>query len=359
MPTPNAYRVHSGDTRLLLDCGASSGGNAPDFGSVSACVVTHAHWDHCGGLVSLVESGVPLYATAATARFISSALQPAIKEDRARAIQDTIIAQKFHTPFEIDDLRITLLPSGHIEGAAMVRVEGDRSLLYTGDLCLHPLLSCEPIASFEPVDTVIVETTLTNYRVPEGDIATERDALTTLEGGLLVGRRIGDLQEARAVLDDADRPYVVHQNVDPAGIDQTEAAHRIAAGELVLVAGSLDHDTASWKLAEPLLPDPERRIILLNGVAQTGFGRKLIGSQRRSNIRVRTRNVRLRARVSALSLRQHPSREELAEWLGEAAQGSHVVLVHGPQTGQYALSRLLRKHGLKVTTPSDGAVIAL
>ena len=70
----NLYRVTSGDTVLLLECGLSIKRirQALSFGlaSVAGCLVTHCHMDHAKAAGDLLKAGVDVYTSAGTAKAI-------------------------------------------------------------------------------------------------------------------------------------------------------------------------------------------------------------------------------------------------------------------------------------------------
>ncbi len=104
--------------------------------------VSHAHSDHVGRHRETVLS-------AATSRLMRARLGASPCE-HVLALGETR---------ELRGVQFTLLPAGHIHGAAQLHLADERSsLLYTGDFSLRPGLSCEPIA-WRTADTLIMETT--------------------------------------------------------------------------------------------------------------------------------------------------------------------------------------------------------
>ncbi|MBN8248326.1 MAG: MBL fold metallo-hydrolase, partial [Verrucomicrobia bacterium] len=171
--------------------------------------VSHAHSDH----------------TAAHARVLFS--PPTQKLMRARVSgQRTEHVLEFgrrYTATEAGlaggDVRITLLPAGHILGSAMIRIEsGDTSLLYTGDFKLRPGLSaepCEPCAA----DVLIMETTYGRpmYAFPPTTDILERivhfcvESLDNDETPVLLGYSLGKSQEILSGLAGAGLPIALSE----------------------------------------------------------------------------------------------------------------------------------------------------
>ncbi len=164
--------------RLLLDCGMFQGKRAEanernsqlpfDAKSIDACVLSHAHMDHCGVLPVLTKSGYDgsIYCTSATRDLCSVMLrdsahiqesdatylnkrhelrgQPLIKPIYTEA--DVVkclphfVAYEYHRAFEpLPGVQVSFRDAGHILGSAEVIVDFEeqgqkRRLVFTGDL---------------------------------------------------------------------------------------------------------------------------------------------------------------------------------------------------------------------------------
>src|ERR1041385_1321995 len=116
--------------------------------AVPVSVVSHAHADHAA------KGSYKVYAT-----YNTSLLMKARYGDRA--------AGEFHTfsyreSFEINGVKVTFYPAGHMLGSAQVLLEfGGKTFLYTGDFKLQQDKSCEAF-EFVPADFLITETTYAN-----------------------------------------------------------------------------------------------------------------------------------------------------------------------------------------------------
>ncbi|HWC64842.1 MAG TPA: MBL fold metallo-hydrolase, partial [Thermoanaerobaculia bacterium] len=155
---------------------------------VEAAVVTHGHGDHARALPEV------LYATPETA---------AVLRARTGAAPATIEAA-FGAPVDLhrpgaSPARLTFFPSGHVLGSAGVLVEcrGER-LFCTGDVKLHPSLTCPP-AEIPECDTLVVESTfgLPVFRFPPVEalraaiVAHARTALAEDETPVFLGYALG------------------------------------------------------------------------------------------------------------------------------------------------------------------------
>lgn len=107
----------------LLDCGFGPEANAhfdPDWlEGAEAVFITHDHIDHIGGASYAVEAGVPIYATAQTAK----ALPPAAKVH--------LLPEQGRTT--IDGVNLTTGRNGHAMGGVWFHFDLGDGLFYSGD----------------------------------------------------------------------------------------------------------------------------------------------------------------------------------------------------------------------------------
>ncbi len=177
--------VESGDKRILLDCGRPMRGSRTEFpvepASVDAVVVSHAHQDHAGWLVDFFAGGFagPVLMSPATRAIVEVQIGESYRRrhDDARVAAvlakagpapirlqfmfDRLIATPFGNAFVLPgDAVVTLLPAGHLLGAASVLLHWHgRALFFTGDLGrsdspLYPNPTAAPVA-----DLIISEST--------------------------------------------------------------------------------------------------------------------------------------------------------------------------------------------------------
>ena len=192
--------IHLPELDLWLD---------PHF-AVPRGFVSHAHSDHVARHQVTLCS--PLTGTLIRARYGSGV-------KRQRSYEEW----PFGEPLRKDGWELTLLPSGHIPGAAMLhvrRLSDGATLLYTGDYKLSPNLSTEPCQLLQ-ADVLIMETTfgLPQYRFPASAVTLERMltfARETLAAGgipVLMGYSLGKAQEILCALAALDAPIMLHPSV--------------------------------------------------------------------------------------------------------------------------------------------------
>lgn len=163
--------VEGGRTSMLVDCGLFQGYkelrllNWKRFpvkaARIEAVALTHAHLDHIGWLPRLLREGFdgPVLCTAATRDLAKILLEDAAKIQESDARQANAGGYSKHNPAKplytlaeakgvlrrfkaaaprtwsaVGDLRVRFTPNGHILGSSMVEVQGDETVLFSGDL---------------------------------------------------------------------------------------------------------------------------------------------------------------------------------------------------------------------------------
>ena len=180
----SCYLYTVGETRLLIDAGtrpnALGEASLPDLGALrqvpSAVLITHAHSDHIGALPLLTRRfpGVPVYATAATARIALDMLKDAVKVqasqgaplyelgDVTRALVDVRTVTPLE-PFTLGEVEITAYPAGHLLGAVSYKLRTPYgSVFHTGDVSNVGGYTTEAAYLPEgegPCETVVCEST--------------------------------------------------------------------------------------------------------------------------------------------------------------------------------------------------------
>lgn len=196
--TGSKYLVTIGKRRLLVDCGLFQGlkmlrlrnwESLPfDPHQIDAVILTHAHIDHSGYLPLLVRQGFrgPVYCTAATADLCAILLPdsghlqeeeadyanrhgfskhapalPLYTEADARHSLKQLRPQAFNRDIDLGDgIRLRFSPAGHILGAACVQLhDGERSLVFSGDLGRLDSLILRPPAAIGAADYLVLEST--------------------------------------------------------------------------------------------------------------------------------------------------------------------------------------------------------
>lgn len=196
--TGSKYLLESKNVRILVDCGLFQGlkelrlRNRAEFpvdpASITAVVLTHAHLDHSGYLPLLVKNGFKgkIYCTNATQELCrillpdSGRLQqeeadyankkhfsrhkpalPLYTQADAEKSLGNLTPVDTNSQFQIkDSFFVKLIPSGHILGAAFVRISnGEKTITFSGDLGRYQDLVMRPPRDIQETDYLVVEST--------------------------------------------------------------------------------------------------------------------------------------------------------------------------------------------------------
>jgi putative mRNA 3-end processing factor len=186
--------------------------------SVDQVFLTHAHLDHSGMIPWLVgRSDASIITTAPTAGVSTILHRDSLKIARQdgfpepytdQAIEDVqqlYQLTRFGEETQVGPFSTTLHSAGHIPGAAMMRLEGKRTVLFTGDLYTRPQ---RLVGAGKPVscDILCIETTYAGREHPDRD-QTERDFVAFCQevadrGGITIAAAfaVGRAQELAMVL---------------------------------------------------------------------------------------------------------------------------------------------------------------
>lgn len=167
------------------------------------CVISHAHADHVG-------THSRTLATKTTLELLGTAGKPGS------------MPCQYQHPVDLGKLRIELLPSGHLPGAAQVLVEHDGlRILYTGDVYDGVQRFSRPLV-MTTCDVLLLEATYGSprHRFPPREEAADmlREVVTEAldDGGVplvLVEGSLGRAQEIIAELAPLGRPIVVSKSI--------------------------------------------------------------------------------------------------------------------------------------------------
>ncbi len=211
------------------------------WGPVDRAIVTHGHGDHlawgCRAYLT-AEPGVPV---------LRERLDPSAR----------IRGTPYGETVDIDGVRVSLHPAGHILGSAQIRVEHAGEVwAVSGDYKTEADPTCAP---FELVrcHTFVTESTfgLPVYRWPSSRSVTDeihawwRANQTAGKASLLFGYALGKAQRLVAGLDPATGPILTH-----GAVERMNAVYRRAGIALPPTTHASASDRSQWKRAIVIAP---------------------------------------------------------------------------------------------------------
>ena len=172
--------------------------------AVTHAVISHAHGDHA------VSGNQLVYCTTATQYF----MQHRYKKFAAAAFE----IKTYYEQFELNGVKISFYPAGHILGSAMVLMEykGVR-YLYTGDYKLENDVTCESIEFIE-ADVLITETTFADPTVSHPAADEEIKKLNHIENNIMLGAyALGKSQRLISLMNQhcPNKKILVHHSIIP------------------------------------------------------------------------------------------------------------------------------------------------
>ncbi|WP_295671848.1 MBL fold metallo-hydrolase [uncultured Mucilaginibacter sp.] len=171
---------------------------------VKNAVISHAHADHAK------SNNHTVYCTAATYAFMQ------LRYGKNAAVQSHIVA--YDQPFTIGNVKITLVPAGHMLGSAQVLMEYEGvEYLYTGDYKLQADNTCEPL-EWVKTDVLITESTFANPEITHPDPVNEIEKLNDIKINILLGAYgLGKSQRLISMINQyaPQKKILVHHKIAP------------------------------------------------------------------------------------------------------------------------------------------------
>lgn len=433
--TGSRYLIESGGRRILVDCGLFQGYKAlrernrrafpvaPD--SIDAIVLTHAHLDHSGYIPALVRDGFsgPVHATSGTAELCSVLLpdsghlleeeagfakkrgssrhqdpRPVYTAADAMRSLDSFRTHEFDERIDLgSDIQVTLVPAGHILGAAQLHVDVDGvAIHFTGDLgrTNDPLM--QPPRPLEAVDILVSESTYGNRDHPDLDPGNELGPVirrVAKRGGVViipafaVGRseslllhlsRLrtrGEIPDIPVFLNspmavNVSEMYRRHRDEHRVNAEEFASMYRLAkmvrtvdeskllnlrGGPMIIISasgmltgGRVLHHVAAYG------SDPKNAIILTG--YQAGGTRGAALAQGENHLRIYGRDIPINAEVVQLeSLSAHADAREILRWMRNTSRAPRMTYItHGEADAAEALRlRIKRELGRDVRVPDQ------
>ena len=217
----SALMIENGNESILIDYGLKVKEYPPKFplkaDNFQNILISHAHLDHIGSLPIFSSKKVKIYSVKPTKEIAKVVLEDNIKVLTEEGIfvpfnkydVEKIISKfrnvEYEKKYERGSFEFYFLNAGHILGSSMIKIESEKSILYTGDFKLFPTTlhnGCKKTKA----EILIMETTYWNKLHPERE-SLEKEFIESVEetldsGGivLLPSLAVGRTQEVIGIL---------------------------------------------------------------------------------------------------------------------------------------------------------------
>ncbi len=414
----NCFFLHEKGKYIMLDCGVKLGEvtEYPEIPEnmkqhIHDIVVTHAHMDHSGYLPHLFREGLRphVHGTKPTQDLISVLLADYARLSGGRpgyefsqkdvnAVLKNFRAHEYGEEFHAGHgFRAKLLNAGHILGSAMALVEGEKRVIYTGDISVRGTKLLDGCVRDLHCDTLIIESTYGNEELPSVKETMKRlvhEIKETLkEGGhvlipsFAVGRgqeillllesymRSGALPETkiyvegmigtgmkitrqnviyakeevqRRILMSADDPFRSEYFCTPKRKDRGDVMREPCI--IVSTSGMLTGGPVLGYLRR-MASNPKNKIIFMGYQAEGTLGRKILDGEK--EIEVDRKRVKLRMKVAEIRISGHSGKSELIQFVKGLKGLKKVVLIHGDDDALESMRDSLKK-SYEVIIPTRG-----
>lgn len=397
-----AVLVKSGNTRILLDYGVQLAEPEPLFPGhvaakdVDAVVLTHAHLDHTGAApLFMLNGGTRVYASEMTFQIADLLLRDFLKLSgyylpfEVLEVQELIrrgVRVDYGETVRVKDVELTFLDAGHIPGSLQVLVNGDKTLLYTGD---YSTIRTRLLRGAEPgprdVDAIVTESTYALEDHPERRelekkfVSSVRDVVEAGGVVLVPAFAVSRAQEIMCVLEahgfrksvaiDGMAVKVLDIFLENSkyvdGYELLHAASKHATritdrrkrkravkrpGVIISPAGMLKGGPAVFYMGK--IAEDERAAVFLVSFQIPGTpGARLLEEGR---FAVGDIDVKVKARVEQFKFSAHAGRKELREYLKRLEPGRKVFVIHGESEACEDLAGYASEIGHEAIVPERG-----
>jgi uncharacterized protein len=420
----NCVLVENGQDHLLLDCGVKIGKtdefplmSPQDIKRIKNIAITHTHLDHIGFLPYFFEKGgrAKIYSTKPTKDMTALLLADyhrilhTIRRKSAFSLKDINTVLAHMHPLEFDTLahaggmKFSLHKAGHILGSAMVRMQGKKTVLFTGDVNNRGTRLLDPAQAGIHAHTLIMEST---YGSKEDVIPSVKKASAELaesikrtldKGGfvLIPSFAVGRSQEILLTVDSYMRSGAIpkapiyvdgmilkankifRQNVlyarkeiqmrilasseDPfksPNFKEPKTKHKSEVFEepavIVSTSGMLSGGPILRYLSE-VAGDHNSTLMLVGYQAEGTTGRRLLDGEK--TIEIDGKRVDVRLNVENVSFSAHSDHQGLLQFAHSVKGLKKIFLIHGEEKKQGELASALKK--FEVVIPRNGETHAI
>jgi Cft2 family RNA processing exonuclease len=401
--------VQTEDCKVALDYGTkfeeSSSNQFPE--DFDAVIISHAHLDHSGQLLSLSKKNPVIVGSKITREVTIALLQDMVKVQsqnnynypyfphNANAVREQWWVRDY---VALPGMTIKLHPAGHVAGARMTSINSeDKNVLYTGDFCVHDseiLEGCNTEALPKKPDVFIAESTYGGkVRSPRNELVDEffRQMLAAMDrkGNILIPTfAFHRSQEMAKRIDEAMKKGVlprynvytisnlankitgyfnenkecftkkIQRQKQPFNYKHVKHLYRtsqIKEPAVVICTSGFGHAGASLHLLKDWAEDENNSVLLTSGYLPPDSPLKSAKEERK--FRNNGDEISVKAEIEQIELSGHADQLELVQMV-ETLKPKRTILVHGDIEQSQALSEEIEEL-TEVWIPEKGETIAI
>lgn len=411
-------------TKIIIDAGVKLGEHVElplisddELTDLTGIVISHAHLDHIGYLPHIYSRGYKghIYATKPTTELTNVLISDYIRISNPQDVTKEGIKQmmlkykavEYFEEFNINELKIKLIPAGHILGSAMVHIsDGKSSILYTGDINTYKTKLFDGTYLKDlAADTLIIEST---YGGKDNVFDLERDIVKDLmasikqtinNGGkvLIPSFAAGRAQEVLLLLDDhinsgvipkvpiyidgmINRAMRIHRHnviycrkelqsrilmsdYDPFRnknfhpVERKSTRNKVVTEDqsciIVTTSGMLTGGPVLFYLPK-LANNAANKIMMVGYQAQGTPGRAL--QENSKNFRINKEHIDVKMSVETYHISGHADRNGLETVIKKVSGLKKVFVVHGEKSRSESLREYVEKEGMEGILPQIGSI---
>ena len=395
--------------KVALDYGTtfeeSSSNQFPE--DFDAVIISHAHLDHSGQLLSLSKKNPVIVGSKITREVTVALLKDMVKVQSQNDYDYPYFPHNVNAVREnwwvrdyvaLPGMTIKLHPAGHVAGARMTSIHSeDKNILYTGDFCVHDseiLEGCNTEVLPKKPDVLIAESTYGGkVRLPRNELVDEffRQMLAAMDrkGNILIPTfAFHRSQEMAKRIDEAMKEGVlprynvytisnlankitgyfnenkecftkkIQRQKQPFNYKHVKHLYRtgqISEPAVVICTSGFGHAGASLHLLKDWAEDENNSVILTSGYLPPDSPLKSAKEERR--FRNNGDMISVKAEIEQIELSGHADQLELFQMV-EKLKPKRTILVHGDIEQSQALSEKIEEM-TEVWIPEKGETIAI
>ncbi len=412
--TGSSYLLTIDNHSILIDFGMFQGaGNFHQFNftlptfdgrNLTAVILTHAHFDHCGRLPLLKKIGFngKIYTTPATKRITKIALLDSatvMSEDKREvplytgADVESIVSQietvEYDEMIHIGEFTAVFRNAGHILGSASIEITDKTSqetIVFSGDLGNSPEDLVQPTEIITHADIVVMESTYGDSLHPAEEVlAVLQQEINTVEsssGTLLIPafsiertqeilHKIGHLKQSGKIMDATpvflDSPMAIEVTeiykefsnlynlemkkeshpFDFPGlrltrtVEESKSIFLVNQAKVIIAGSGMMSGGRIIHHLKKYIPQSATRVLVVGYQAIGTLGREIVDGAKQINIH--SENIPVHATITELkSLSSHADQAKLITWLKQIQGVQTVYLVHGENRQRETLAEKIK-----------------